>query len=208
MSDPVVANRPGAGRMHISRSRGAVTGILLIVLGLWGALIPLIGPEVGFAYAADGPVWTAARGWLQVLPGVVIVVGGALLLLSRNRATALFGTWLGVMAGVWLVIGRAAAEPLGLGSAGTPVAASGAREFWLEITHFTGLGALVVFLAALSMGRLSVRSLRDIRYANANANADPDVADERLDDTYSEAERRPMRQRLEHLVGSNRTAVQ
>lgn len=212
MSDPAVANRTGAGRMRIPRSRGAVTGILLIGLGLWTALIPFIGPGVGFAYAPDDEsVWTALRGWLQVLPGVVTVAGGVLLLLSRNRATALFGAWLGVVAGAWLVVGRAAAEPLGLGSVDAPVATGGAREFWLEMTHFTGVGALIMFLAALSMGRLSVRSLRDIRYEHASAGT-LDTTDEHRHDPHTdpvrasksaETEQRPMRKRLEHLIGTN-----
>ena len=33
-----------AGRFDIPRSRGAASGFLLILLGLWGALVPFIGP--------------------------------------------------------------------------------------------------------------------------------------------------------------------
>ncbi len=36
---------------------------------------------------------------------------------------------------------------------------------WLELTYFYGLGALIVFLGALALGRLSVRSVRDVEYA-------------------------------------------
>ncbi len=136
-------------------------------LGLWGALIPFLGPYVNFASTPDEELaWTAARGWLQVLPGVVTVVGGLLLTVSRNRATAMLGAWMCVVGGAWFVAGRAVAAPLGLGDAGTPVAATDAKGAWLELTYFTGLGAVIIFLAALSMGRLSVRSLRDIRYAD------------------------------------------
>ncbi len=31
------------GRMRIPRSRGAMSGLLLVILGLWGALIPFVG---------------------------------------------------------------------------------------------------------------------------------------------------------------------
>ncbi|MDY6869540.1 MAG: hypothetical protein SV966_02915 [Actinomycetota bacterium] len=159
-------DRPRGGRMRISRSRGAASGFLLILLGLWGALIPFLGPYFDFAFTPDQPwTWTNARGWLEVLPGAVTMVGGLLMLMSRNRATASLGAWLTVAAGAWFVIGRALAGPLGLGDAGTPVAGSDTKRVWLELTYFYGLGALIVFLGALALGRLSVRSVRDVEYA-------------------------------------------
>ncbi len=78
----------------------------------------------------------------------------------------MLGAWLTVAAGAWFVIGRALADLLGLGGAGTPVAATETKRVWLELTYFYGLGALVVFLGALAVGRLSVRSVRDVEYAN------------------------------------------
>ncbi|KUI24564.1 hypothetical protein AU195_01955 [Mycobacterium sp. IS-1496] len=159
-------DKPRGGRMRIPRSRGAISGFLLILLGLWGALIPFVGPNFDFAFTPDQPwTWTNARGWLEVLPGAVTVVGGLLMLTSRNRATASLGAWLAVAAGAWFVVGRALAGPLGLGSAGTPVAGTDTKRVWLELTYFYGLGALIVFLGALALGRLSVRSVRDVEYA-------------------------------------------
>ncbi|TFV56051.1 hypothetical protein E4P42_20890 [Mycobacterium sp. PS03-16] len=159
-------DRPRGGRMHIPRSRGAASGFLLILLGLWGALIPFVGPYFDFAFTPDQPwTWTNARGWLEVLPGAVAVVGGFFMLTSRNRATAMLGGWLAVAAGAWFVVGRAVAGLLGLGSAGAPVATSDTKRVWLELTYFYGLGALIVFLGALALGRLSVRSVRDVEYA-------------------------------------------
>ncbi len=155
-----------AGRMRIPRSRGALSGILLVLLGLWGALIPFIGPYVDFAYDPNTPwTWTAARGWLQVLPGAVTVLGGLMLMLSRNRATALFGGWLAVMAGAWFVVGRLFATPLALGDFGAPVATGQTGLVLLELTFFTGLGSLIIALGGMALGRLSVRSVRDISYA-------------------------------------------
>ncbi|CAA0096457.1 Uncharacterised protein [Mycolicibacterium vanbaalenii] len=157
---------PRGGRMKIARSRGAASGFLLILLGAWGALIPFVGPYFDFAFSPDRPwAWTNARGWLEVLPGVVVVAGGLILLASRNRAAAMLGSWLAVAGGAWFVVGRALAGPLGLGDAGTPVAAAETKQVWLELTYFYGLGAVVVFLGALGLGRLSVRSVRDVEYA-------------------------------------------
>jgi len=39
------------------------------------------------------------------------VLGGLLLLMSRNRATAMLGGWLGVIAGAWFVVGRLFSVP-------------------------------------------------------------------------------------------------
>jgi hypothetical protein len=163
MSDTRVRAR--GGRLQMPRSRGAASGFLLILLGVWGALVPFIGPYFDFAFTPDQEwTWTTARGWLEVLPGAATALGGLLLLMSGNRATAMFGGWLTVLAGAWFVVGRALASPLGLGDPGTPVAATETKRVWLELTYFYGLGALIVFLGAVALGRLSVRSARDIAY--------------------------------------------
>ncbi|BBY66432.1 hypothetical protein [Mycolicibacterium helvum] len=168
----------GASRMEIARSRGAASGFLLILLGAWGALIPFVGPYFNFAY--DPTVtwaWTSARGWLEVLPGVVTVLGGVLLLMSRNRATAVFGSWLAVVAGVWFVVGRLFASPLQLGDLGSPVSNTTAGRLAIELGFFSGLGALIIFFGGMALGRVSVRSLRDVRYTQRPVVAEP-VADE------------------------------
>ena len=181
MSDTRVHAR--GGRLQMPRSRGAASGFLLILLGAWGALIPFVGPRFDFAFTPDQEwIWTTARGWLEVLPGAATALGGLLLLMSRNRATAMLGGWLTVLAGAWFVVGRALAGPLGIGDAGAPVAATETKRVWLELTYFYGLGALIVFFGAIALGRLSVRSARDIAYAQrpvvATAEPQPVASDE------------------------------
>jgi hypothetical protein len=58
---------------------------------------------------------------------------------------------------------------LGLGNAGTPVAATETKRVAVELAYFYGLGALIIFLGAIALGRLSVRSVRDVRYAERSA---------------------------------------
>ncbi len=158
--------RARRGRLQMPRSRGAASGFLLILLGVWGALVPFVGPYFDFAFTPDQEwTWTTARGWLEVLPGAVVAVGGLFLLMSRNRAAAMLGGWLAVAGGAWFVVGRALAGPLGIGDAGAPVAATETKRVWLELTYFYGLGALIVFFGAAALGRLSIRSVRDIEWA-------------------------------------------
>src|SRR5260370_1022494 len=40
---------------RILRSRGAASGVLLMLLGAWGALVPFIGPYFGYAYTPAMP---------------------------------------------------------------------------------------------------------------------------------------------------------
>ncbi|MFI2280827.1 hypothetical protein [Nocardia beijingensis] len=157
----------GHGRpLRIPRSRGALGGLAVLLLGFWGALIPFIGPYFDFAFTPDDPwVWTEARGWLQVLPGVAAIIGGLLMLASRNRLVASFGAWLAAAAGLWFVIGPILADTLNIGDVGEPVATSDLKRALLQLAYFYGLGALILFFAAASLGRLSVRSARDIAFA-------------------------------------------
>jgi hypothetical protein len=149
---------------YMPRTRGAVTGLLLILLGAWGALAPFIGPLIRWTYSVDPAwTWTAAKGWLEVLPGVVAAVGGLILLVSGNRASAMFGGWLAVFAGAWFVVGRAFAATLNIGDVGQPVAATDLKRALLEVTYFTGLGALIVFLGGAALARVAVRHARDVR---------------------------------------------
>ncbi|WP_123029142.1 hypothetical protein [Mycolicibacterium stellerae] len=182
------------GRLQMPRSRGAASGFLLILLGIWGGLIPFVGPYFDFAFSPDREwAWTAARGWLEVLPGVATAVGGFLLLSSRNRFTAMLGGWLTVLAGAWFVVGRALAGPLGLGDVGTPVAATETKRVALDLAYFYGLGALIIFLGALALGRLSIRSARDVRYAQRSAvtTTEPEASDDVTEIRPAEEEPEP-----------------
>ena len=162
-------SRSGFGSLHMPRSRGAVSGLLLIILGVWGALIPFVGPYFHFAYTPDQTwAWSTARAWLEVFPGATTAVGGVLLLISGNRATAMFGGWLAVIAGAWFVVGRTLASTLRLGDVGQPIAATDAKRAVLEIAYFSGLGALIVFFGGAVLARVSVRTARDLEYALQN----------------------------------------
>ena len=176
------------GAVHIPRSRGAISGLLLIALGVWGALISLVGPAFNFGLSPDQAWhWTAARFWLEILPGAVTVFGGVLLLIGANRITTSAGAWLGVAGGVWFIIGTDLAGSLHIGSPGVPTASSqGLRELE-RLACFDGIGAIILFVAAVALGRLSVRSVRDVRAAQRReAEAE---AEQRRQEAYLESRR-------------------
>lgn len=165
--------RPRSSGLHIPRTRGAISGLLLIALGVWGAVVPFVGPNFDFAYTPDQVwAWTAARGWLEVLPGAVTAVGGLLVLFSANRATAMMGGWLTVVGGAWFVVGDSFASLLRIGDIGKPVASNDAKRVLIELAYFHGLGALIVFLGGVALGTLSVVSVRDVGQAPVSAPQD------------------------------------
>lgn len=148
---------------RIPRSRGGVTGVLLIILGAWGGLVPFVGPYFHYAYTPDSAwSYTSGRLWLEILPGAGAVVGGVITLASASRPVAMFGAWLAAISGAWFALGTVIGHAwAGSGlSAGTPVGGTLTRAVE-QIGFFTGLGVVIVFLAALALGRLSVVGIRE-----------------------------------------------
>jgi hypothetical protein len=160
--------------LRVRRSRGALSGVLLVLLGIWGALIPFIGPYFHYAYTPD-KTWdfTSGRLWLELLPGAAVLVGGVIVLLSRHRLVAVLGAWLAGAGGAWFAVGGLiAARWTSLPSAGVPV--GGPTRMVLEqIGFFIGLGVVIVFLAGLAMGRFTVVSARDRDIAASAAEPEP-----------------------------------
>ncbi|MGI8677102.1 MAG: hypothetical protein ACR2LX_00150 [Jatrophihabitans sp.] len=162
-----------AGRRRVARSRGALSGVLLVVFGAWAALVPFIGPYFNFGFNPkpnDAWHWTSGRGWFEVLPGAVAVVGGLLLLLSSSRLMTLVGGWLGAIAGIWLVVGPPLSNVLKAGSLGGPDGSlrPGLRALE-ELLYFFGIGAAILLVAGVALGRLSIHSVRDVRAAERRA---------------------------------------
>jgi hypothetical protein len=154
----------------IPRTRGAVCGLLLAVLGIWGGFIAFVGPYFGYEFGG-GHTWVISwnRVWLEVLPGAALLSGGLVLALSRNRVGAALGAGVALAGGIWFVIG----PPMSMvwNGALTPATAigepGGSPGFQaLELLgSFYGLGALAIALSAFALGRLSLVPARDIERA-------------------------------------------
>ena len=152
------------GMLRVRRSQGALSGALLVLLGAWGALIPFAGPYFHFAYTpTPDRAWavTAGRMWLEVLPGVVTLLSGGLMIISRLRALVLLSALLAALAGTWFAVGSlVAARWATLPAAGKPAGTGIARLLLEELGFFTGVGVVIVFVAALGAGRLTVLGAR------------------------------------------------
>jgi hypothetical protein len=158
----------GRGMLHTAGTRGAVTGVVIAVLGLWSVLVPLVGPYFGYALSPAGP-WTTpwAALWLQIVPGVVLLLCGIVLTLTRVRLLGLVAGVLAAAAGVWLAVGFALWPwaPGGGARVGGVAATDGVSAAEL-IGMAAGLGAVVALLAGLAIGRFPVRGTRDVGAAH------------------------------------------
>src|SRR5580704_19270114 len=91
---------------RIPRSRGGVTGVLLIILGAWGGLAPFVGPYFHYAYTPDMAwAYTSGRLYLSIVPGAAAVLGGLLAVLATHRAVGLTGGLLAALGGGWFILG-------------------------------------------------------------------------------------------------------
>jgi hypothetical protein len=167
------------GMLRTRRSRGVLSGLLLVLLGIWGALVAFVGPYFHYAYTPD-KAWTYTTGrlWLNILPGAAVVLGGLIVLASSYRPVAHFGAWLAALSGAWFVLGSMIGPTwIGMHMApGTPVGAATTRALE-QIGFFTGLGVVIVLLAAMALGRFSVISVSDARRA-ARTQPAPEPASE------------------------------
>jgi hypothetical protein len=167
--------------LQMRRSRGAFSGFLLMLLGLWGALIPFVGPYFDYAYTPD-KAWTYNTGrlWLEVLPGAAVFLGGFLLMVARGRHTALFGALLAAVAGAWFTLGTVLSPlwnhhvPMG----GSPASNTVYMRIMEQLGFFTALGIVIVFIAAVALGRIAsvpsgIREVEEIPETNVPADTVP-----------------------------------
>jgi hypothetical protein len=153
--------------------RGRITGFLLILLGAWGALVPFVGPYFGYAYTPDKAwAYTSGRLWLSVLPGAAAFLGGLLVLATDRAAT--IGAFLAVLGGTWFVVGQPVtafaitSSPI---SPGSPVASHGAlfspmaMRFLESLGFYYGLGVVILFFAAVSLGEVIVARMAARRFS-------------------------------------------
>lgn len=146
-----------ATSLRMRRSRGAFSGFLLVLLGLWGALIPFIGPYFHYAYTPD-VTWhyDTARLWLEILPGAAVFLGGLLLIMATGRHIALFGALLAAASGAWFALGTTL-SPLwnnGVVMGGTPASSREFIRVMEQLGFFYALGVVIVLIAGAALGRI------------------------------------------------------
>lgn len=167
---------------HIPRSRGGICGVLLILLGLWGGLAPFVGPYFHFGVLPDTAwAYSSGRLYYSIIPGAAALLGGLFVLGTRHRGVGTLAGVLSALGGAWFIGGAdfvtyVLKRSLGSEAPIPPASSAGLplRVYLESITLYSGLGILILFVAALAIGRFSMVSARD---AAASADAGGYYAD-------------------------------
>lgn len=153
---------------RIPRSRGVVCGLLLILLGLWGGLAPFVGPYFHLGYTPDAAwKYNSARLYYSIAPGAAVLLGGLLVTITRLRWAGVIGGVLAALGGAWLIggihfVSDVLHRSVPVGTALVKGGVSLPTWTYLDsLALFVGLGALVLFVSGLSIGRFSMVSARD-----------------------------------------------
>ena len=155
-----------------------MSGLLLMLLGAWGAIVPFVGHYWGYGFTPnDTWHWTAARWWLEVLPGIGAFVAGLLISTTANRMTAMVAGWLGMASGAWFVLGTTFSSMWSPGNIGLPDG-NPTLVVWERVGMFAGLGVAIVALSAFALGRFSVVAWADRVVREEEAEAAPVEAGE------------------------------
>jgi hypothetical protein len=162
---------------RIPRSRGMLTGLLLVLLGVWGGLIAFVGPYFHFAFTPDRAwAYTSGRLWLEIVPAAGAVLGGLIMLGTASRAMAHFGGLLAAASGAWFVVGGLL-RPVWTSAAWMGVPVGGPLHQAVErIAFFYGLGAAIMFFAGMALGRFAVVGVRESRLYAVEETAAPGEA--------------------------------
>jgi hypothetical protein len=164
----------------MARSRGSLSGLALILLGAWGGLAPLIGPYFHFGFLPDKPwYYDTSRLYLALIPGGVVLVAGLVVLLTRHRGFGGVFAFIAAVGGAWFVVGQTALQIITgtIYGDGTPVATGTKILLLTDLACFAGVGVLIVFFAALALGRQSIAAHKDhLKFGDTGALATGSLA--------------------------------
>lgn len=160
-----------------------MSGLILLLLGAWGGLAPYIGPYLHFGFTPD-TAWqsTPGRLYLSAVPGAVVALCGLVIILTRSRGLGGMAGLVAALGGGWFIVGGAAVVimPASLGSGvliGSAFATSMRGAALTYLAFFDGIGAAMVFFAALALGRFSIGSYRDhVRFGDGGIISPGDLA--------------------------------
>jgi hypothetical protein len=137
-----------------------VPAVLLMVLGAWVFLAPLIGPYFSFGFDTSSKWRFTNDHWLLSLAPGIVLFGAGLLMTMPSRALGWLAGLVAVAAGVWLVIGPTL-HPTWSTHVFAPLPGSEWKTAARWIADFYGPGALAIYLGAQAQGLLERTSVRE-----------------------------------------------
>lgn len=127
-------------------------GLAIVVLAIWGGLIPFVGPYFHFTLGPDHTwTWTTARLYLSVLPAAGAMIGGLWLLGAGPWASGRLGALLALLSGIWFAVGPEMStlwhHGSQLGAAHGTLVVQAMERLGLH----SGLGAVIAALAGFAL---------------------------------------------------------
>jgi hypothetical protein len=137
-----------------------LVGLLTMLAGAWGGIVPYVGPVFGFGATGTASwTWNLAHGLLGLAPGVVAVVAGLAVVAAAGRNALGLGraglavAGLGALiSGAWFVVGPAAWPVLDHGVAYF-VGAGSSRQLLDSIGYSFGPGLVLAALGGFTLAK-------------------------------------------------------
>jgi hypothetical protein len=149
-----------------------VAGLVILIAGLWGGLVPFVGPYFHFALGPNHSwTWTSGRFYLSVLPAIAAAIGGSMLIASGPRVSGKIGALLALAGGLWFAIGPDVSLLWHSGGAQGVAHGQKATRMFELLAYHTGLGVLIATFAAYALPGVTV-----VRPATEAAEAEAGVA--------------------------------
>ena len=143
-------------RTRVWSPKAAPAAVAAVVLGLWAAAVPLVGPYFDFGFLTTKTwVFSEAAVTLSIVPGLAAAVGGVLLV-RPLRAVGSLGRLLVLLAAVWLLVGPSL-YPVWSGKTLQPLPGPDWKVALLWIGYFYGVGALLALVAGYVQGLVTRR---------------------------------------------------
>jgi hypothetical protein len=138
-------------------------GLIILIAGVWGGLIPFVGPYFHFTLGPDHTwTWSANRLYLDVLPAAAAVVGGLFLIGGGLRPIGKIGALLALAGGVWFAVGPDVSYLWHAGGAQGVAHGGKVRRIVELLTFHSGLGVLITAFAAFALPGLAVLRRREV----------------------------------------------
>lgn len=142
-------------------ARARISGSVVLLVGTFGALVPLVGPAVGYKMGSSKAwTWSESIATLHVFPGIAALVGGALML-GRMRSTARVGAVIGLLGGVWFVVGPTFHPLWAKSGSMSMMHGSTWSQIWSSLGYHYGTGVVIAAAAAFGLGALASRAGAD-----------------------------------------------
>ncbi|MGB2951937.1 MAG: hypothetical protein WBB74_00935 [Gaiellaceae bacterium] len=138
-------------------------GLMILLLGVWGGIVPYVGPDFDYPRGASAWQWTSTAWQLNLTAGALAVVGGLILAGAIFRAGAALGALASIVAGAWFVLGPVF-TPVWHGGTTLGTLANGSTwmKVWVPLGYHYGTGLLIATFGALALGLLTVAAVRPV----------------------------------------------